>query len=298
MPRAAEQWNLSGYDLVLSSSHCCVKGALTREDQAHVCYCYTPIRYIWDLHQTYMKHTRMSGIKKKTFELTAHYLRLWDYCAAQRVDRFVAISETVRRRIEKTYQRKSTVIYPPVRTDMFTPAPDGARDYYLIVSRFVPYKRIDLAIKAFAERSEPLLVVGEGPQAKALRSLASPNVEFLGGVDDEELVALYQNCKALIFPGVEDFGLTPVEAQACGRPVVARGKGGATESVVEGKTGVFFKEDSPDALNEAINRLDAMETTADNCRENANRFSEDRFLEEMVALLRPYLSEKSDLISV
>ncbi len=296
MPRAVEQWNLSGYDLVLSSSHCCVKGALTREDQAHVCYCYTPIRYIWDLYQTYLKHTRMSGLKKKTFELTSHYLRIWDYCAAQRVDRFVAISETVRRRIEKTYQRKSTVIYPPVRTDMFVPAEDGARDYYLIVSRFVPYKRIDLAVKAFAERSEPLLVVGEGPQAKSLRAAATPNVEFLGGVDDEELVALYQNCKALIFPGVEDFGLTPVEAQACGRPVVARGKGGATESVIDGKTGVFFAEDSPDALNDAINRLESMQISGEACRENSLKFSEDRFLEEMVALLKPYLAEKSGII--
>ena len=294
MPRAVEQWNLSEYDIVLSSCHCCVKGALTREDQVHICYCYTPIRYIWDLHHTYLKHSQLSGIKRKVFEWTAHYLRMWDYLAAQRVDRFVAISETVRRRIEKTYQRKSAVVYPPVSTDFFVPDSLGVKDYYLVVSRFVPYKRVDLAIQAFAARPETLLVVGSGPQEQELKKNAPRNVEFLGAVSDIELRMLYQNARALIFPGVEDFGLTPVEVQACGRPVIAYGKGGALETVIDGKTGVFFHEQTPDSINEAVTNLEKAEIDFEACRENAMRFNEDRFLEGIMAIVKPFMEEKSD----
>lgn len=296
MPKAVEEWNLSGYDLILSSCHCCVKGALTRSDQAHVCYCYTPIRYVWDLYHTYTKHTEMSGMKRKVFEWSAHYLRMWDFAAAQRVDQFIAISETVRRRIEKTYNRKSSVIYPPVDTEFFVPDPDGARDYYLVVSRMVPYKRVDLVLEAFATRSSPLLVVGTGPQEKKLKAMATPNVEFLGQVDDDELRVLYQNCKALIFPGVEDFGLTPVEAQACGRPVIARAKGGVTESVIDGVTGLFFRDDSPEALAEAVEAFEKLELSPEKCRENAAHFDQGRFLEQIVAALRPYLVERSETL--
>jgi len=293
MPRAVEQWDLSGYDLVLSSCHCCIKGVITREDQAHVCYLYTPIRYIWDLYHIYLQHTKMSGIRRKVFEWTSHYLRMWDFCAAQRVDKFIAISETVRRRIEKTYQRKSGVIYPPVNTDFFVPDPEGERDYYLVVSRFVPYKRVELAVEAFASRPDALLVVGGGPENAKLRAMATPNVEFIGKVTDKELSLLYQNAKALIFPGIEDFGLTPVEAQACGRPVVARGKGGATETVIDGVTGVFFEDDCADDLNEAISRLSKLEVDSKACRESALRFNEERFLEEIMSTLKPFLEKKS-----
>jgi glycosyltransferase involved in cell wall biosynthesis len=293
MPRAVEQWNLNDYDIVLSSCHCCVKGALTREDQAHICYCYTPIRYIWDLHHEYLKLTKLSGIKRKVFEWTSHYLRMWDYCAAQRVDRFVAISETVRRRIEKTYQRKSALIYPPVNTDNFYPDPAAEHDYYLVVSRFVPYKRVDLAIRAFASRPEALLVVGAGPQENELKAIATPNIEFLGMVSDTELRMLYQNARALIFTSFEDFGLTPVEIQACGRPVVAFGKGGALETVIENKTGVFFHEESTDSINSAVNKLSGLEMNPEDCRENALRFNEERFMSEIIEMLKPFMEEKS-----
>ncbi len=295
MPRAVEQWNLSDYDIILSSCHCCVKGALTREDQAHICYCYTPTRYIWDLHHDYLKLTKLSGIKRRVFEWTAHYLRMWDYCAAQRVDKFIAISETVGRRIEKTYQRKSTLIYPPVNTNHFQPDLTAERDYYLVVSRFVPYKRVDLAIRAFASRSEALLVVGAGPQEAVLKTMATPNVEFLGSVNDDELRALYQNSRALIFTSFEDFGLTPVEVQACGRPVVAYGKGGALETVIDGKTGVLFYEESPDSISDAVNKLSALDISIDDCRENAMRFNEDRFMEEIVLALKPFMEGISKL---
>ena len=231
----------------------------------------------------------MSGFKRSVFEWSAHYVRLWDYLAAQRVTRFIAISETVRQRIKSVYNRDSEVIYPPVDTSFFSVDPAAARDYFLVVSRFVPYKRIDLAVEAFAGRTDPLLIVGCGPQEKKLKSRATPNIEFLGQVEDDELRTLYQNCRALIFPGEEDFGLTPVEAQACGRPVVAFGRGGATETVREGVTGVFFRDASPDGLNEAVDKMLHLEIPDGACRENAERFDQSVFLEEIVKYLKPYM---------
>lgn len=283
MPNAIEQFDLREFDLIVSSSHAVAKGVLTHARQRHLCYCYTPMRYIWDLYHTYLNHTRLSWAAERVFKLTAHYLRIWDFASAQRVDKFLAISETIRQRIEHLYGRQAPVVYPPVDTGFWQPDPGGRRDYFLVVSRFVPYKRVDLAIEAFNHRGEDLLIVGDGPQRKRLMRQAGPNVDFIGGVTDEELRILYQNCRALVFTSEEDFGLTPVECMACGRPVVALGYGGAAETVVDGRTGVHFPEQSPTALDSALDRLARLELTAEDCREQALRFDESVFLAKLQA---------------
>lgn len=283
MPYAIEQFDLRDYDLIISSCHAVAKGVLTHAGQKHLCYCYTPIRYVWDLYQTYLQHTRLSSMAERVFRVSAHYVRQWDYAAAQRVDKFLAISQTVQQRIKHTYNRDAPVVYPPVDTEFFTPDQTAGRDYYLLVSRFVPYKRVDLAVEAFSLREDPLLVVGDGPQEKRLKGMAGKNVEFIGGVTDEELRTLYRNCRALVFPGEEDFGLTPVECMACGRPVVAYGRGGATETVLDGKTGVLFGDQTPNALDQAIDRLGRLEIDEAECRSQAQKFDERVFLAKVKA---------------
>jgi glycosyltransferase involved in cell wall biosynthesis len=283
MPYAIEQFDLRGFDLVISSSHAVAKGVLTHSRQKHLCYCYTPMRYVWDLYHTYLQHTRLSSLAERVFRVSAHYLRQWDYASAQRVDKFLAISETVRLRIRHAYGREAPVVYPPVDTEFFHPDPAGAKQYYLVVSRFVPYKRVDLAVECFKYREEPLLIVGDGPQLGRLKKLAGKRTEFLGLVSDEELRTLYQNCAALVFPGEEDFGLTPVECMACGRPVVALGCGGAAETVVDGETGVHFAEQSAVALDAAIDRLGQLALDPAACRRRARMFDQQVFLAKMKA---------------
>ncbi|MCH7472148.1 glycosyltransferase [bacterium] len=284
MPLAIEQFDLSDYDLIISSSHAVAKGVLTHSRQKHLCYCYTPMRYVWDLYQTYLKNTRLSPMAGRIFRLTAHYLRQWDYVSAQRVDKFLAISETVRRRIRRIYGREAPVVNPPVDTEFFTPDAAALSDYYLVVSRFVPYKRVDIIIECFNQREEKLLIVGEGPLYSRLRRMARrPGIEFLGMVTDEELRILYQNCRALVFAAEEDFGLVPVECMACGRPVVALGYGGAAESVVDGQTGVLFAEQTPLALDEAIDRLDHSSIDPAACRRQALKYDQKVFLAKLKA---------------
>jgi len=283
MPYAIEQFDLREYQLIISSCHAVAKGVLTHSRQRHICYCYTPIRYIWDLYHVYLEQTRLSSFADRVFRLTAHYLRQWDFSAAQRVDKLLAISKTVQDRIRQHYCREAPVVYPPVDTEFFVPDPAGQRDYYLVVSRFVPYKRVDLVIDCFKYRDEKLLIVGEGPLAKRLRRMASRNVDFLGAVTDEELLILYQNCRALIFPAEEDFGLTPVECMACGRPVVSLGYGGASESVVDDVTGVHFSEQTPQALDTALDRFSNKELDPSSCRRQACKFDQQVFLAKIQA---------------
>jgi len=283
MPLAIEQFDLREYDLILSSSHAVAKGVLTHPRQKHLCYCYTPMRYIWDLYHTYIERTELSALAERVFRLTAHYLRQWDYASAQRVDKFLAISETVQQRIRHHYGREAPVVYPPVDTQFFTPDPSAAADYYLVVSRFVPYKRVDLAVEVFNYREDKLLVIGGGPQEKRLKGMARRNVEFLGAVTDDELRTLYQNCKALVFTAEEDFGLTPVECMACGRPVIALGYGGAAETVADGETGVHFAEQTPQALDSAVDRLERAELSPAACRRRAVRFDQSVFLAKLRA---------------
>lgn len=289
-PYAIEQFDLSGFDLVISLSHAAAKGVLTGANQMHLCYCYTPMRYVWELYQTYLKHTRLSRFRGFVFRASSHYLRMWDWQAAQRVDRFVAISETVQRRIEKTYGRKSVVIYPPVNTDYFTPAPERADEYFLLVGRFVPYKGMELVVEAFNDREEPLLVVGDGPLRKRLLELArNPKIEFLGTVTDEELRVLYQNAMAVIFPGEEDFGLIPCEAMACSTPVIAYGRGGATETVEAGVSGTFFRDRTPDALDRAIERYYQTVWNREDIRACAGKFSAEVFRRRMLNAVEHFL---------
>lgn len=284
MPTAVEQFDLSEYDMILSSSTACAKGVIPKTDTLHICYCNTPMRYAWDMYHEY---TSSKGrISKIIIAFLMNYIRLWDRLSADRVDYFIANSKNVARRIQKHYKRDAEVIYPPVNTNFYTPC-GQAGDYYLIVSRLVPYKKIDLAVEAFNRLGLPLKIIGDGSELKTLKSRAKTNIEFLGKLSDEEVRDYYRGCKAFIFPGEEDFGITPVEAQACGRPVIAYGKGGALETIVDQVTGMFFYEQSVEALTKAVT---VFEETIDNyntekIRQNALNFSEEVFKNKIVEFI-------------
>ncbi|WP_129595742.1 glycosyltransferase family 4 protein [Anaerophilus nitritogenes] len=284
MPIAVENFDLSEYDVILSSSTACAKGVITRSDTVHICYCNTPMRYAWDMYHDYVrdKGTFVRGI----ISLLMNYIRLWDRVSADRVDYFIANSNNVANRIQKHYKRESSVIYPPVDTDFYTPI-DENEDYYLIVSRLVPYKKIDLAIEVFNDMELPLVIIGDGSELDKYKSIAKENIRFLGRLKDKEVRDYYRRCRAFIFPGEEDFGITPVEAQACGRPVIAYGKGGALETIIDKKTGVFFKDQSVQALKEAVMYLEdyADQFNKEIIRNHAFKFSTKRFEEEMVRLI-------------
>jgi glycosyltransferase involved in cell wall biosynthesis len=273
MPLAFEQLDLREYDLVITTNSACAKGVITRPDALNVCYIYTPCRYVWDLYHEYTRGHRARAL----IAPVAHWLRVWDRLAADRVDHFIAISDEVASRVRKHYRRDAEVVYPPVDVDRFTPNDAPPEDYYLVVSRLVPYKRVDLAIEACNRLGRRLLVVGDGPERRWLEALAGPTVEFLGRRGDEDLADLYARCRALIFPGHEDFGIVPVEVQAAGRPVVAYGRGGAAETVVDGVTGVLFHEQAVGPVIEAIRRLEDGAWNAGECRRNAERFSAASF---------------------
>jgi glycosyltransferase involved in cell wall biosynthesis len=278
-PLAVEQFDLRPYDLVITSDANTVKGVLVPPETCHICYCHSPMRYAWNMFQEYRRGSGM--IRRNVVSLVMHYLRLWDYCAAARVDYFVANSQTVRNRIRKYYRRDARVISPPCDLDRFKVS-QTPENYYLFVGRLVYYKRADLAVTAFGTMQERLLVVGEGPQMNHLKSIAGKNVEFLGHIPDRDLADLYSRCTALIFPGEEDFGIVPVEAQASGRPVIAYAAGGALETVVPYKTGLFFPEQTPESLIAAVKEFQKNSDTFDPAvlREHAKRFGKDRFVAE------------------
>lgn len=278
MPRAFEQFNLEEYDLVISSNTSCSKGVITGANTLHICYCNTPMRYGWDFYHEYrsgkgaLARFLISGMMKK--------IRMWDRLSADRVDTFIANSYNVSRRIKKHYKRESTVIYPPVRTSMFKKSVQQ-EDYYLVVSRLVPYKRVDLVVEAFTKMGLPLVVIGGGSQYKDIAAKAGPNVKMLGRVGDDVVLHHMERCRAFLFPGEEDFGITPIEAEACGKPVIAYGKGGALETIVEDKTGVFFYEQTLEAVIGAVRRFEGMTFDADEIRAQAEKFSEERFRREL-----------------
>jgi glycosyltransferase involved in cell wall biosynthesis len=253
-PFAFESFNLSDYDLVVSLSSGFSHGIRVDQRNRHVCYCLTPGRFLWSF-DSYVKLEGVGRGAQLALRATVPYLRRLDYLAAQRVGHYVGISEVVRERIQRFYGRKSAIIYPSISVDSFEPA-DDVGDYYLTASRLIPYKRIDLAIEACNRLKLPLKVVGDGRSRAALERLAGPTIEFLGKVDDPTLRRLYARCRAFIFPGEEDFGLTPIEAQASGRPIVAYGRGGTLETIVAGETGVFFPEQTAESLAEALARFD------------------------------------------
>ncbi|MBC2581565.1 glycosyltransferase [Clostridium sp. DJ247] len=295
MPHAVEQYDLSEYDLVISSSTCCAKGVITKADALHICYCHTPMRYGWDLYHEYIKDKNM--IMKWIISSQMKKIRIWDRLSADRVDYFIANSHNVARRIKKNYRRNSKVIYPPVDTDFYTPEGECG-DYYLIVSRLVGYKRVDLAIEVFNELNLPLVIVGGGEELKKYKAISNSNISFLGRLTDEKIRQYYRECKAFIFPGEEDFGITPVEAQACGRPVIAYGKGGTLETVIEDETGIFFYNQDKQSLKDAVLKMEANYKNFDKnvIRKNAIRFSIDRFKGEITSFIHEKIREFNDKI--
>ncbi len=279
---AFEQFDLTGYGLVISSSSGFAKGVITSPETCHICYCHTPARFAWRQHD-YLLQSRLTRLLAPWMRGMISGLRQRDFNSAQRVDYFVANSHNVAGRIRKHYRREAdAVIYPPVETRRFRPAPpDEIGDHFLVVSRLVGYKRIDLAIEACNRLQVPLRVVGVGPERRALRRLAGPTIQFLGRLSDAQVAQEYARCRALIFPGEEDFGLTPVECMASGRPVVAYGRGGALETVTAGRTGVFFEEQTPEAVMEALQAVAAMPVIPEVLQAEAFRFDASVFAQRM-----------------
>lgn len=298
LPIAIEQFDLSTYDLVLSSSHAVAKGVITGPNQVHVSYVHSPMRYAWDLQHEYLKGSLGRGLRGIALRSALHYLRLWDVRTAHGVDAFVANSGFVKKRIWKVYRRDAHVVHPPIDLDHFT-VRSTKDDFYLCASRLVSYKRIDLVVQAFAQSGRKLVVIGDGPELRAIRDLAGPNVTLLGFQPDAVLRDHLQRAKALIFAGEEDFGLLPVEAQACGTPVIAYARGGALETVLgehdDRPTGVFFDRQTPEALLAAVDRFEATQQrfTSANCRTNAERFSQGEFRSRFTSIVTQALSNAS-----
>jgi glycosyltransferase involved in cell wall biosynthesis len=292
MPLASEQLDLSAYDLVLSSESGPAKGVITRPDALHICYCHSPMRYVWDMYHDYRDHAGL--VVRVLFPPIAHYLRLWDHASADRVDRFVANSAFVASRIRKLYRRDASVVHPPVDVLAFDPGRRRA-DHYLVLGQLVRYKRVELAVQAFNELGLPLTVIGEGEQMAELRAMARSNVRFAGRQSFEVIREQLQSCRALVFPGVEDFGIVPVEAMAAGAPVIAYARGGARETVRDGVTGLWFHEQSVEALKAAVRRIEsgAVRFDAQLLHQHALSFDRARFLREMDALIQRALREAS-----
>jgi glycosyltransferase involved in cell wall biosynthesis len=296
MPAAVTALRLPPADLVVSLSHCVAKSVRPARGALHVCYCFTPMRYAWHMRSAYFGTFARPGVKDRLRNRLLEWLRNWDKRTAERVTHFVAISDTVRQRIEECYGRSSVVIYPPVDTDFYCPAPVDREDYYLVVSALAPYKRIDLAIDACRRLGRRLVIIGAGQYQSRLSRLAGPDVHFLGWQSDDAIRDHLRRCRALLFPGEEDFGIVPLEAQACGTPVVAFGRGGATETVVPAggrvePTGVWFNEQSADCLAAAIEQLEAWQQdfSPAAARRQALRFRKQRFEAELFAYLENVL---------
>jgi len=274
-PFAFRSFDLSDYDIVLSSSSAYAKGVKLPESVLHICYCYTPTRFIWRFEQ-YIENEKMGKIKKKILFYLTHILKKWDIKTAEKVNYFISTCENIRNRIKNIYKKESEVIYPPVETDRFSIS-KNINKYFLVVSRLNAYKKIDLVIETLNYLKLPLRIIGDGPCRKHLEEIAGPTIEFLGKVDEKVLAENYSNCRALIFPGEEDFGIVPVEAMASGRPIIAYAAGGALETVIENKTGVFFKEQNVDSLKDAINRVDKISFDSNFIRQYADKFNKTNF---------------------
>lgn len=285
MPVALEEFDLSAYDLVISSESGPAKGVITRPGSLHLCYCHSPMRYLWDHYRQYKAEANF--LARVAMPPMYHRLRQWDVSSSARVDRFVANSNFVRQRIAKVWRRDASVVHPPIDSSLFTPAVDVG-DFYLWVGQLVPYKRPDIAVDAFTANGLPLVVVGSGGMAKRLRARAGPNVTFIERMDFNELRQAYARCKALVMTAEEDFGITPVEAMASGRPVIAYGRGGALDSVEDGLTGLLYHHQHPEALIEAVERMERFlgEFNSLDALRQARRFAPEEFDAKMLALTR------------
>lgn len=285
MPIAFESFNFDEFDLVISVTSEAAKGIITKPNTVHICYCLTPTRYLWSGYNDYFANPYLRFISKPAVS----YLREWDKIAAKRPDIYVAISKEVQRRIKRYYGRESVVVYPPIDTAFSALASsdklDARRSYFLIVSRLVPYKKIDVAIRAFNKLKLPLKIVGTGSEQNYLNSISGSTIEFLGNLTDEQMVSYYRGCRALIFPGIEDFGLTILEAQSFGKPVIAFRNGGALETIIEGKTGEFFYPQNEEALIKKIKGFKSSKYDPLECIKNAERFSFERFKKEFMNII-------------
>lgn len=293
MPSALEELDLTSYDLVISCEAGPAKGVITHPNAVHLCYCHSPMRYLWDQYHTYRGNA--GWLTRLMMSATMPMLRAWDVASAAHVDRFIANSTFIARRIEKAYRRSSEVIFPPVDLDAFAIADNPARDFYVYIGQLVPYKRVDLAVQACTRLGRKLVVVGTGSEADHLRAMAGPTVELRGWTSNDEVRWLYQNCRALLFPGEEDFGIVPLEAMASGRPVIAYGSGGALDTVVENLSGTFFHEQTPEALIAAIESFEAHEDAFDPVamRQHARGFGRDVFRRKLAAYIDGCMQELS-----
>ena len=289
-PWAVEQLSLSGYDLVISSSHCAAKSVVTESTTPHLCYCHTPMRYAWDQFDAYFNRERDGIVRYAAIRATIAWLRRWDAATANRVDAFAANSAWVAGRISRYYDRSATVVPPPVDTEFFVPAenvePD---DYYLVVSALSPYKRNEVVVEAFNRMQRRLVVVGIGPDEERLQALSGPTIEMRGQIDATELRGLYQRCRGVVLAAVEDAGIVPIEAMACGRPPVVLARGGASEPIGDGVTGTLIREQTPEAVIEAIDRAEATPFNIEEIRASALRYAPDRFLARFSTFIRASL---------
>ena len=286
-PLAFEKFDFAAYDLVLSNKSGFCHGIVTDSETLHICYCLTPTRYVWQYHQ-YAQREKIARPVRILLQPVLSYLRQWDRLAADRVDYFIAISEEVRRRIAKIYRRDATIIYPPVDTDRFEPA-SQVEDFYLMVGRLVPYRRLDLLVEAFNEMDKPLVIAGSGRDRQRLEAMSSDNITFLGYVPDEDLPDLFARCRAFVFPGEEDFGIAPLQAMAAGRPVIAYAGGGARETVIPG-TGSLFAEQSVTAIIQAVESFDPQSVSPAFLRAHAETFDVQRFKQK----LNRFIDQKID----
>ncbi len=285
-PHAVERLNLEEFDLVISSSSAFAKGVITSKKTCHICYCYSPMRFVWDA-EYYFSQENMNPFYRLFLPWTLSRLKRWDIITAKRVDYFIGISAHIRQRIKSAYDRDADVIYPPVDLSSFYISNEYG-DYFLVLSRLNAYKRIDLVVEAFNRLSLPLIIIGTGPYEKILKNNAKKNIKFLGRISQNEVSRYLSRCRGLIFPGIEDFGIAPVEAMASGRPVIAYAEGGSLETVLDGITGLFFKEQTPESLIETINTFEEMEFNPQKIRQHAEQFDKEIFKKKIY----DYVSEK------
>ena len=288
MPLAFSLFNMKNYDIIISSSSSCAKGIKKKKDAIHICYIHTPMRYAYEYKYEYTNG--MNFIKKILVNILLFFIRIWDQKNTKRVDYFIANSTEIQKRVKNTYNRDSVVIFPPVRCNLFNISKRNG-DYYFIVSRLVGYKRFDLAVKVCTELNKKLIIIGDGPEREKLEKMAGPTITFLGRQDDETVRKYMSECKALLFPGLEDFGIVPVEAQACGRPVICYGKGGVLDTVIDGKTGIYFKEQTIQSLKYAIEKFENTKFDKEIIRKHALEFDEKIFKKRISEFVEKCINE-------